>query len=92
MISCPPSDSTFCMSVYREIITKSGVGETGHKSMIQVRFAIFTLFPRNISCAALRLAIELLAVFSQDTTLRDIEPEIVRKYDLKTVRRVNRMQ
>ena len=53
--------------------------------------------PRNVynyltDQAALRLVIELLAVFSQDTTLRDIEPEIVRKYDLRTVRRANRMQ
>jgi hypothetical protein len=53
--------------------------------------------PRNVynyltDQAALRLTIELLAVFSQDTALRDIEPEIVRKYDLRTVRRVNRMQ
>jgi len=51
--------------------------------------------PRNVynyltDQAALRLVIELLVVFSQDTALRDIEPKIVRKYaqyDLRTGRR-----
>ena len=52
--------------------------------------------PRNVynyltDQVALRLAIELLAV-CQDIKLRDIEPEIVCKYNLKTVRWNHRMK